>query len=100
AELMSPCVLWIDEIEKGLGQDGNDQGVSKRVLGTLLTWMSENKHPVFLVATANNIKSLPPELMRKGRIDEIFFVDLPTLDVRQIIFDIHLQKRGLSPANF
>ncbi|ABC32787.1 ATPase of the AAA+ class [Hahella chejuensis KCTC 2396] len=100
AELMSPCVLWIDEIEKGLGQDGNDQGVSKRVLGTLLTWMSENKHPVFLVATANNIKALPPELMRKGRIDEIFFVDLPTLEVRNIIFSIHLQKRGLAPANF
>jgi len=100
AELMAPCVLWIDEIEKGLGQGGNDQGVSKRVLGTLLTWMAENQHPVFIVATANNIHSLPPELIRKGRMDEIFFVDLPSRDIRSLIFSIHLQKRDLASANF
>ncbi len=100
AELMSPCVLWIDEIEKGLGQGTNDQGVSKRVLGTLLTWMSENNHPVFLVATANNIQQLPPELIRKGRMDEIFFVDLPEAPVRHLIATIHLQKRGLKAENF
>ncbi|OZG70844.1 ATPase [Hahella sp. CCB-MM4] len=100
AELMSPCVLWIDEIEKGIGQGTNDQGVSKRVLGTLLTWMSENTHPVFLVATANNIRDLPPELIRKGRMDEIFFVDLPEAPVRNLIFSIHLQKRGQNPQDF
>jgi SpoVK/Ycf46/Vps4 family AAA+-type ATPase len=100
AELMSPCVLWIDEIEKGLGQGGNDQGVSKRVLGTLLTWMAENQHPVFIVATANNIHSLPPELIRKGRMDEIFFVDLPATTVRRAIFRIHLEKRNLSHEEF
>jgi len=100
AELMSPCVLWIDEIEKGLGQGSNDQGVSQRVLGTLLTWMAENQHPVFMVATANDIKALPPELMRKGRMDEIFFVDLPDHKVRQVIFRIHLQKRDLPLDSF
>lgn len=100
AELMAPCVLWIDEIEKGLGQGGNDQGVSKRVLGTLLTWMAENQHPVFIVATANDMHHLPPELIRKGRMDEIFFVDLPEVGVRELIFDIHLKKRGLSPDQF
>lgn len=100
ADLMAPCVLWIDEIEKGLGQDQTDQGVSKRVLGTLLTWMAERKHPVFIVATANNIKQLPPELMRKGRLDEIFFVDLPDAATRAEIFRIHLAKRDLAPADF
>ncbi len=100
AELMAPCVLWIDEIEKGLGQSDSDQGVSKRVLGTLLTWMSENQHPVFMVATANNIHALPPELIRKGRMDEIFFVDLPRTDVRKLIFRIHLEKRCLDSEQF
>ncbi len=100
AELMSPCVLWIDEIEKGLGQDSNDQGISKRILGTLLTWMSENTHSVFIVATANNVTALPPELIRKGRIDEVFFVDLPDNVVRQEIFDIHLTKRSLNTEKF
>ena len=96
AAAMSPCVLWVDEIEKGLGADGNDSGTSKRVLGTLLTWMAERNQGVFIVATANDISALPPELMRKGRLDEIFFVDLPDADVRAQIFRIHLRKRKLT----
>ncbi len=100
AELMSPCVLWIDEVEKGLGQDSNDQGISKRILGTLLTWMAENTHPVFMVATANNMAALPPELVRKGRIDEVFFVDLPDQPTRRQIFKIHLEKRSLDISQF
>jgi hypothetical protein len=95
AERMAPCVLWIDEIEKGISSGGeNDGGLSQRVLGTLLTWMAERKEPVFVVATANNIHNLPPELMRKGRFDEVFFVDLPDETMRKEIFAIHLQKRG------
>lgn len=94
AETMSPCVLWIDEIEKGIAGDSNDGGTARRVLGTLLTWMAENRAAVFLVATANDISRLPPELIRKGRLDEIFFVDLPGAAVRTSIFAIHLQKRG------
>jgi len=93
AEVMAPCVLWIDEVEKGLAGDQNDSGVSQRVLGTLLTWMAERSSSVFVVATANNILQLPPELMRKGRMDEIFFVDLPGSEVRRHIFSIHLEKR-------
>lgn len=100
ADLMSPCVLWIDEIEKGLGGDGSDNGVSKRVLGTLLTWMSERKSRVFMVATSNDISGLPPELVRKGRLDEIFFVDLPTAEIRQQIFSIHLGKRAQDGSGF
>jgi SpoVK/Ycf46/Vps4 family AAA+-type ATPase len=100
AETMSPCVVWIDEIEKGVSQDSNDGGVSQRLLGTLLTWMAEHGEKVFVVATANNIHVLPPELMRKGRLDEIFFVDLPSVEVRAAILDIHLKKRGLQPAQF
>jgi SpoVK/Ycf46/Vps4 family AAA+-type ATPase len=100
AERMSPCVLWMDEIEKGLATGDMDNGVSQRVLGTLLTWMAERKAPVFVVATANIIKRLPPELMRKGRFDEIFFVDLPATAVREDIFRIHLNKRELSAENF
>jgi len=100
AEMMSPCVLWIDEIEKSLSQGGNDDGVSRRILGTLLTWMAENKGRVFIVATSNDIEQLPPELMRKGRIDEIFFVDLPDEEVRREIFRIHLEKRHFSAADF
>jgi len=100
AEVMSPCVLWIDEIEKGISQGKSDDGVSQRVLGTLLTWMAENNNKVFIVATANDIESLPPELMRKGRIDEIFFVDLPEHEVRSEIFSIHLRRRNQSPAAF
>ena len=100
AEAMAPCVLWIDEIEKGLGVSNEDGGTSKRVLGTLLTWLAENKKTVFMVATANDIESMPPELIRKGRVDEIFFIDLPNLAVRQSIFEIHLRKRSHEPLNF
>ena len=97
AEIMSPCVLWIDEIEKGIS-GGNDDGTAKRILGALLTWLAENKSHVFVVATANNIEDLPPELIRKGRLDEIFFVDLPSEEIRKRIFAIHLEKRQVSTA--
>jgi SpoVK/Ycf46/Vps4 family AAA+-type ATPase len=100
AEQMAPCVLWIDEIEKGLASGEHDGGVSQRVLGTLLTWMAERKTPVFMVATANAIDRLPPELVRKGRFDELFFVDLPDQAVRAEIFRIHLERRELEPAGF
>jgi SpoVK/Ycf46/Vps4 family AAA+-type ATPase len=96
AQTMAPCVLWIDEIEKGLSTDGSDSGTSRRVLGTLLTWMAENDDRVFLVATANDIETLPPELLRKGRMDEIFFVDLPDRKTRRQIFEIHLTLRELN----
>ncbi len=100
ADLMAPCVLWIDEIEKGLAAGDGDDGVSRRVLGTLLTWMAERRTRVFLVATANDVSRLPPELIRKGRIDELFFVDLPDAGVRAEIFAIHLTRRGLDPRAF
>ncbi len=100
AEVMAPCVLWIDEIEKAVSQSDNDGGVSQRMLGTVLTWMAENQKRVFIVATANAIERLPPELIRKGRLDEIFFVDLPSDPVRQEIFAIHLRKRELDPDQF
>jgi len=100
AEQMAPCVLWLDEMEKGLSTGDNDGGVSQRVLGTLLTWMSERKAAVFLVATANQISHLPPELVRKGRFDEMFFVDLPGAEVRGDIFRIHLARREIDPAPF
>ena len=100
AEQMSPCVLWMDEIEKGLSSSDHDGGVSQRVLGTLLTWMAERSHPIFTVATANAIHRLPPELVRKGRFDEIFFVDLPSSQTRQEIFAIHLKKRELKLERF
>jgi ATP-dependent 26S proteasome regulatory subunit len=102
AESMSPCVLWIDEIEKGISTDGGDGdgGVSRRVLGTLLTWMAERSEPVFIVATANDISRLPPELIRKGRFDEIFFVDFPQSAAREQIALIHLKKRSLDPSQF
>lgn len=100
ADAMSPCVLWLDEIEKGMAQDGNDNGVSQRLLGTLLTWMAERRTRVFIVATSNDISRLPPELIRKGRLDEIFFVDLPEPVVRKDIFAIHLRKRDCSAADF
>lgn len=100
AENMAPCVLWIDEIEKGLATGGDDGGTSRRMLGTLLTWLAERTAPVFLAATANDIQQLPPELMRKGRMDEIFFVDLPETSAREAIFVIHLRKRQLDPGRF
>jgi len=101
--MMAPVVLWIDEIEKGFASAAShsaDGGLSKRMFGALLTWMQEHKAPVFLVATANDIEALPPELLRKGRFDEIFFVDLPALEARQTIFDIHLKKRKRDPEKF
>ena len=100
AEVMSPCVLWMDEVEKGLTVGDEDDGLSRRILGTLLTWLSERRQPVFVVATANEITRLPPELVRKGRFDEIFFVDLPTPQNRRDILEIHLRKRCLDPAEF
>jgi len=100
AEAMAPCVLWCDEIEKGLATSSSDDGVSKRVLGSLLTWMNERKSPVFLVATANDVSQLPPEFLRKGRFDEIFFVDLPNAEARQAALRIHLQRRELALEHF
>jgi len=97
AEVMSPCVLWMDEIEKGIAVQEEDDGLSRRILGMLLTWMSEKRRPVFLVATANDIMRLPPEIVRKGRFDEIFFVDLPSEENRRDIWKIHLTKRNLDP---
>ena len=100
AEQLAPCVLWVDEIEKGLAGGDNDDGVSRRVLGYLLTWMAERHEPVFLMATANQVQELPAELLRKGRFDEIFFVDLPDTTARVDIFAIHLRKRKLDPDEF
>lgn len=104
AEAVAPCVLWIDEVDKGLagaGGTGNgDSGVGKKVFGTLLTWMQEHKRPVFVVMTANSVEALPPELLRKGRLDEIFTVDLPTPAEREEIFAIHLAKRKRKVAEF
>ena len=99
AEMMQPCVLWIDEIEKAVNTKA-DNDVAQRVLGTLLTWMAEHQKKVFVVSTANDISQLPPELMRKGRMDEIFFVDLPCDEVRGDIFRIHLHKRELDSDNY
>lgn len=100
AEAVAPCVLWIDEIEKGLNVSGErDGGTSSRVFSTILTWMQEKTKPVFVVATANDISQLPPELLRKGRFDEIFFVDLPTRDERKNIFKIHLEKNRMNCTN-
>ena len=100
AEQFAPCVLWVDEIEKALAGGDNDDGVSRRVLGYLLTWMAERRAPVFLVATANQVHELPAELLRKGRFDEIFFVDLPDDSAREEIFTIHFGKRGLNASTF
>ncbi len=97
AEAMAPVVLWIDEIEKGFAsaaEQSNDGGLSRRMFGTLLTWMQEHEAPVFLVATANDVQALPPELLRKGRFDEIFFIDLPGPGAREQIFKTHLERRG------
>lgn len=99
AEAISPSILWIDEIEKGFSGTGSggDSGTATRVFGTFLTWMQEKSNPVFVVATANNISSLPAEFLRKGRFDEIFFVDLPTLRERTDIFELHMRKRLTDP---
>ena len=94
AEAMSPCILWIDEIDKGFGGDArSDGGTSQRVLASLLTWMAEKESAVFVIATANAIDKLPAELLRKGRFDEIFFLDLPNSKERLSILDLHLKKR-------
>lgn len=100
AEQMAPCVLWLDELEKALAQGSGDDGLGRRLLGYFLTWMAERRQPVFLVATSNDIQKLPAELVRKGRFDEIFFVDLPDESVRETIFAIHLDKRGLAADGF
>lgn len=100
AQVLAPCVLWVDEIEKAIAGNGDDTGTSRRVLGTLLTWMAENSAPVFIVATANDVQSLPPELLRKGRLDEIFFVDLPDAATRRDILALHLRKRAMPVENF
>ena len=103
AEQLAPCVLMIDELEKGLSYSAgadSDAGLSKRVFGRLLGWLQDRKAPVFVVATSNNITELPPELTRKGRFDEIFFVDLPSVAERREIFAVHLKKRKRNPALF
>ena len=100
AEALAPCVLWIDEIEKGIATSDTDDGVSRRVLGYLLTWMAERKAKVFLVATANQVEQLPAELLRKGRFDEVFFVDLPAAPVREDIFRLHFAKRKVECGEF
>lgn len=104
AESLAPNILWLDEIEKAFSGMGSahsgDSGTSTRVFGTFLTWMQEKTSPVFVIATANNIENLPPELLRKGRFDEIFFIDLPREDEREIILRIHLEKRKRDPARF
>ena len=101
---MAPLVLWIDEIEKAFASAGSsgdaDAGLSQRLLATLLTWMQDRESGVFLAATSNNISALPPEMLRKGRFDEIFFVDLPAAATRAELFALHLKKRGRDAAQF
>lgn len=101
AESIAPCVLWLDELEKAFGGGKDDEsGVTLRVFGSFLTWLQEKKSAVFVIATANDISALPPELMRKGRLDEIFFVDLPSTQERREIFEIHVRKRKRDPSKF
>lgn len=102
ADVISPCILWIDELEKafaGIGGDGGGAEVTTRLLGNFLTWMQEKESPTFVVATANDITKLPPELLRKGRFDEIFYVALPNVEERKKIFEIHIGKRRKSDLN-
>jgi SpoVK/Ycf46/Vps4 family AAA+-type ATPase len=104
SQKLAPMVLWIDEIEKAFASAGSsgdaDAGLSQRLLATLLTWMQDREPGVFLAATSNNITVLPPEMMRKGRFDEIFFVDLPSAEVRASLFELHLKKRGRDATKF
>jgi SpoVK/Ycf46/Vps4 family AAA+-type ATPase len=101
AEAIAPCVLWIDEIEKGLAGAGDkDSGTTSRVFGSILTWMQDKTSPVFTFATANNINNLPSELLRKGRFDEIFFVDLPDFEERKKILEIHIKKTKRNLKDF
>ena len=97
SEAISPCVLWIDEIEKafsGVGGSGGGSDVTTRLFGQFLTWMQEKESTVFIIATANDISHMPPEFLRKGRFDELFFVDLPNKEERRMIIEIHLKKRN------
>ena len=104
AEAVAPSILWLDELEKGFSgtksSGTSDGGTTARVFATFLTWLQEKRSPVFVIATANDVSMLPPELLRKGRFDEIFFVDLPNKDERKAIFDIHLRLRGRDPEQF
>ena len=103
AEALSPCILWVDEIDKAFAgaQSSGDSGTTSRVLATFITWLSEKTTPVFVVATANNIDMIPPEILRKGRFDEMFFLNLPTREEREAIFEVHLKKfRPDSIQNF
>ena len=101
AEAVAPCVLWVDELEKAFSSArGEDGGTTSRILGGFLSWLQEKRAPVFVVATANSVKMLPPELLRKGRLDEIFFVDLPADSERAEIFAIHLRKYHRAPEQF
>jgi SpoVK/Ycf46/Vps4 family AAA+-type ATPase len=104
AQKLAPVVLWIDEIEKAFASAGTsgdaDAGLSQRLLAALLTWMQDRESGVFLAATSNNITVLPPEMLRKGRFDEIFFVDLPNSEARAALFALHLKKRGRDPGGF
>ncbi|HEY9738663.1 MAG TPA: AAA family ATPase, partial [Trichocoleus sp.] len=102
AETMAPCVLWIDEIEKSMGQSGSDAdgGLSRRLFGYFLTWLQEKSQEIFVVATANDLSQIPPELLRKGRFDEIFFVDLPEAKERAAILHIHLARHKQPPQRF
>ena len=104
AESVAPAILWVDEIDKAFAgsqsSGATDGGTTARVFGTFLTWLSEKNAPVFVVATANDVSQLPPELLRKGRLDEIFYVDLPSEEERGEIFRIHLAKRGRDPEKF
>ena len=104
AEAIAPAILWLDELEKGFSGTGSsnmsDGGTTSRVFGTFITWLQEKTTPVFVIATANNVQQLPPELLRKGRFDEIFFCDLPQREERKQIIGIHLAKKKRSPENF
>ena len=103
AEALSPCILWVDEIDKAFAgaQSSGDSGTTSRVLATFITWLSEKTTPVFVVATANNIDCIPPEILRKGRFDEMFFLNLPTREEREAIFEVHLKKyRPEGVSNF
>lgn len=100
AGTIAPCILWVDEIEKAFAFGSGDAGTSQRVFAHLLTWMQDKTSPCFVVATANNIAALPPELLRKGRFDEIFFLDLPSTEERREIFAVHLKKRRCVPADY
>jgi SpoVK/Ycf46/Vps4 family AAA+-type ATPase len=104
AEAVAPAILWLDELEKGFagagGGGSTDGGTSSRVFGSFITWLQEKTSPVFVIATANDVSNLPPELLRKGRFDEIFFVDLPSASERETILKIHLARKNRNPEDF